>query len=390
MGMNRTKFRRWTLTVLVAVISLVVVVVSINVTVDAYGILRTDFSRQFQVPNMNYVKMRFLIGNRKKFDSYIFGSSRSEKIDPKKITNGIYYDMTYPLGLPEEHLENIRFLLKNGYHIKNLMIGLDDFSHRADPQEHRNNLDLQLHPAVSGKKFENFYGEYFFKLSRMFGQLKSYISYNYTRRNDPDESRYIYDMFDSGRLLCPDCDEKIEHNIEKHVNSPEFLKPLIQVRGNNVANVLANIRELTDIAKKRDIRLTVFINPSHKTSYLDTDLRLFAEFKKELAGITDYYDFSGLNSITTNNYYYYETSHYRPMVGDMMLKVMFGAPDVKVPREFGVRVTRSNIDRHLRDQCREIQLIRKDLTTANASFAESCAAMPATGNETVLMTSGSL
>ena len=362
---------------MVSVISLVTIVVCINVTVDAYGILRTDFSRQFQVPNMNYVKMKYLLANRSKFDSFIFGSSRSEKIDPKKVTDGEYYDMTYPLGLPEEHLANIRFMLNSGFRIKNLMIGLDDFSHRADPREHQANLDLQLHPAVSGKKLENFYGEYFLKLSRMFGQINLYIRHNYTHRNDPEETRFIYDMFQSGRILCPTCDVQIEENIEQHINSPEFLKPLIQVRGNNIENVLATMRELKDIANKRKIHLTVFINPSHKTAYLDTDLRLFTEFKIKLAEITDYYDFSGLNSITTNNYYYYETSHYRPLVGDMMLKVMFGSPDVIVPRGFGFHVTRENVDQHLNDQCREISGIRGtyDLNAANKAFADSCDAM---------------
>jgi len=288
--MNGVNFRRWTLTVLVSVISLVTVVVCINVTVDAYGILRTDFSRQFQVPNMNYVKMKYLLANRSKFDSFIFGSSRSEKIDPKKVTDGEYYDMTYPLGLPEEHLANIRFMLNSGFRIKNLMIGLDDFSHRADPRDHQNDLDFQPHPAVSGKKMENFYGEYFFKLKKIFEQLQGYIRHNYTRRTDPEETRYVYDLFESGRMLCPICDEEIEHNIERHANSPGFLKPLIPVRGNNTTNALATMRELTDIANERNIHLTVFINPSHKTAYLDTDLQLFAEFKRKLAEITDYYD----------------------------------------------------------------------------------------------------
>ena len=41
------------------------------------------------------------------------------------------------------------------------------------------------------------------------------------------------------------------------------------------------------------------------------------------AQVTDFYNFSGINDITTNNDNYLETSHYMPQVGDRMLDVMF-------------------------------------------------------------------
>ncbi len=189
-------------------------------------------------------------------------------------------------------------------------------------------------------------------------------------------------MYDSGRILCPSCDEEAERNVDAYVRSARFLKPF-HFEGENITNTLVTMKEIVDLAKKNRIGLVIFINPVHKTTYLDTDLRQFALFKKELAAITDYYDFSGLNSITTNNYYYYETSHYRPLVGDMMLKVMFGKPDVEVPRDFGFHVTRTNIDEHLRNQCREVRRIRKKLNTANAAFADSCETLTALAQENV-------
>ena len=62
--------------------------ISINVLVDAYGILRTDFTKQFQVPNMHFLKIKLLLENKEKYDSFVFGSSRPEKIDPRHIPNG--------------------------------------------------------------------------------------------------------------------------------------------------------------------------------------------------------------------------------------------------------------------------------------------------------------
>jgi hypothetical protein len=56
-----------------------------------------------------------------------------------------------------------------------------------------------------------------------------------------------------------------------------------------------------------------------------------------------------LNSITTNNYYYHETSHYRLEVGALILARIFNDSSVKVPDNFGVLVTKGNIDQHLAD-----------------------------------------
>ncbi len=367
--------KTWSKAVLLLIIVLVGSVVLINVVVDAYGILRTDFSKQFQNPNMNYVKIKYLLANKQKFDSFVFGSSRVETIDVKKIPDGRFYNMIYPLGLPAEHLANIRFLLKNGVAIKNVMIGIDEFSYLVDPAPRRSDLLAQPHPAVSGKPLSVFYSEYFVKLKKTASQLRSYIRHNYTQRSSRDENRYIFDIYDSGRIFCPVADEDIERDVDRHVRNKDFLKPY-HTQGDNVAGTLDVMKEIAEIAKANNIKLTIFINPIHKTTYLDTNLQQLAFFKKALASITDYYDFSGLNSVTTNNYNYYETLHYRQLVGDMMLKFMFSSDRSGVPSDFGFLVTKSNIDRHLKDQCLEIGQIRKSVsfTGPNLDFADSCAA----------------
>jgi hypothetical protein len=101
-------------------------------------------------------------------------------------------------------------------------------------------------------------------------------------------------------------------------------------------------------------------------------MQRFFRFKKELAAVTDYYDFSGLNSITTDNYYYYETSHFRPLVGDMMLNIMIGAPDVEHPADFGFLVTPRNVDDHILGQCREVLRSSGGPERARKSLQKGC------------------
>ncbi len=354
----RISFKKWVFSLLFSVLGVIGVIVAVNCTVDTYGILRSDFSRQFQEPNHRFVKIKYLLGHKDKYDAFLFGSSRVLHIDNKKIGNGRCYNMGYSEGVPAEHLDHIRFLLKNGVPIRNLIIALDDFSGRVDPDTHRADLLRQPHYLISGKSLISFYSEYFVKASRFVTYLSRYIRHNYAKRKDPSAKVIVYDMYDSGREICPNCDKEIESDIEKHIHDPKFQKPY-HYDGDSTARTLESLRALVSLAREKNIALTVFVNPIHQTTYLDTDLPLFFSFKQKLAGITDYYDFSGLNTITTNNYYYYEASHFRERVGDMMLKRMFGYPEVTVPSDFGVLVTSRNAGEHIRKQRQEVAGVKK-------------------------------
>lgn len=340
------RFKTWYFTVLLLSVLSICLIIFVNCTVDAYGILRSDFSRQFQEPSWNVVKAKFILNHKQKYDSFIFGSSRLNFIDNAKIPKGTYYNFWYSEGLPKEHLDNIKLLLKYDIRIKNILIGLDDFSYMVDPETHRSNLLRQPHPLVSGKTFPVFYAEYFVKTTNFLSSVRSYILHNYLHRGTARQSGLVFDIQNTGRMISQAWDAQIENDPATHLRDPKFQTPMHYV-GDSMTQTLESIREIVALAMKNNSKLTVFINPIHNTTYLAADREQFLTFKKKLAAITPYYDFSGLNSITMNNYYYYETSHYREMVGDMMLKSMYGAPSVSVPADFGVLVTARNVEAHL-------------------------------------------
>ncbi len=72
-----------------------------------------------------------------------------------------------------------------------------------------------------------------------------------------------------------------------------------------------------------------------------------AQFERGLAKLTDFYDFSGLNSITRDAYNFYNPSHFRLPIGDLMIARMLGDKTVPVPSDFGVLVTSENVETHL-------------------------------------------
>jgi hypothetical protein len=291
---------------------------------------------------MNFVKTRYVALNPRKFDCLIFGSSRVGGIDGRQVKDAACYNMFYAAGLPRNHLDNLRYLLAKGVRPKVVLIGLDEFSYKEDPAEHPTDYTRYPYPPAVHQNTYLFYLKYLIRYSSrsMKEPLQGFLG-----KKQP----YQYDHYGTGLLpTSPEVEGEIEADPAKHAKEARFQLAMI-THGDRMVQTLDEIRETAVLLQMHGIRLIVFINPIHKATYLATGLEKFLLFEKELSKITGFYDFSGLNSITTNNYNYYETSHYRPNVGRLMLARMFGDRSVRVPDDFGVPVTGENIDKHLAD-----------------------------------------
>ncbi|MBP2660155.1 MAG: hypothetical protein H6Q69_3187 [Firmicutes bacterium] len=319
------------------VLCVILFMMGINYFTDTSGIFNKDFSKKRPEPNQHFVKVRYILSEPAKYNAFWFGSSRIGNIDVRKIKNDKrYYNMTYSEGLPKEWLMDIKLFLKHSVEIKQLILGLDEFSFRVDPTSHFSQLYRKPY------KEEN--------------NLMTYVELlvRRPRLNPGQENKAsFYDIYGAGETLHEYVDQDIEKNIEKHLKDKKFQQPQ-GFRGNRISQTIADLREIKNIAEENHIELIVFINPIHKTTYLDTNQDEFDEFKRELATITDYYDFSGLNEITTNNYNYYETSHYRPFVGDRILERILDEEKHNREETFGVYVTKNNVEQH-------IQKLRMDI-----------------------------
>jgi hypothetical protein len=324
------KSKKWIKIFLIFFLILVVFQSFLSSLTNPYLTMQTD-NYYSQEPNQNFLKVKYILENKNKYDSFIFGSSRVGKIDPKLFKHNKCYNMTYSEGVPYEHLLNIKLFLKEGVKIKNIFIGLDDFSYEVNPVQHFQDVMRKPHYLASGESILNFYSLY---------KNLSY-SHFFTKRNN------YYDINNTGMPLVP---KKVTNYIETHKEAhnldTKFLKPT-HYEGNRINDTIITIKEIIKLSKENNINIVFFINPIHKITYLDSNFKNFQNFKKELSKITPYYDFSGLNSITKNNYYYYETSHYRLIVGKLIAARILNDTSINVPKDFGVFVTKDNIEAHL-------------------------------------------
>ncbi len=120
----------------------------------------------------------------------------------------------------------------------------------------------------------------------------------------------------------------------------------------------SDLAEVVELSQKHNIKLRVFISPSHATHwesiYITNRWKVFEEWKRKIVQLTPVWDFSGYNSVTTesiNNKMdnYVDNSHYTPEIGNLILNRIFDYKNSQVPSDFGVLLTTDNMDFHLKN-----------------------------------------
>ncbi len=309
---------------------LAVIFVPFAVFVDPYNIFHASNPVDNGVePNKNYLKMKNVLSHPDRYDSFLFGSSRVGFIDVSRMEDGNYYDMMYSEGLPAEHLDNLKQMIKHGIVPKNVTLGVDDITYFVDPALHTNQL-YRLPFPWDGTPSEKlgFYLRYFdlITLSQSLHVLHDH------KINDPEAMSRLMSTGTENLKIVP------AFNYE---GADAWWSSYYYPR----EEVLEEIREFKELCDENDIQLRVFTNPLHALTYTKDIANGYLVFLEELAEITDYWNFSGYNEITLNYDNYYETSHYCPAVGNLMIDtVYYGKTDETLESQgFGVYVTKENV-----------------------------------------------
>lgn len=106
---------------------------------------------------------------------------------------------------------------------------------------------------------------------------------------------------------------------------------------------LSGIKNIKRLCEQSGVNLTVICSPVYAQrleEYCQSDL---ATFYRRLAEITDYWDFSK-SPLSFESRYFYDEIRPRSMVGKMILAKICGDTSVYVPPDFGVHVTKNNVD----------------------------------------------
>lgn len=301
----------------------------IPMAVDPYNVFHWERIRDNGVePDSNYIKMQYILHNPEKFDSFLFGSSRTGFVNVEEIPEGRWYNMSYSEGLPAEHLENLEELIENGIIPKNVMIGVDDISCFVDPALHESQFYRIPYPRTNKL---DFYANYF-SIKGVILSLDVILNHEVT---DPD---YVDRYYRSGSTLR---DPSLGGTWEG--DSP-YWADYYQDRLGDSINEMRRIRELCD---EHGINLIVFTNPLYYRTYQEAKYYGYDNYLGWLSGaVGGYYNFSGVNAVTTDRSYYYESSHYTEEAGTLIIDRIFrGETSESLESQgFGMYVTDENME----------------------------------------------
>lgn len=310
-------------------------VAAANYHLDYYGVFHPEKEIFTTGINDRIAKMRYLLmdDNFNKYDSYLWGSSRVMKTDTQ-VTGKRTYNMGSPSGMFRDCLGQLQLLIKHRAPIDTVYLGIDDFSYLKD------------YSYVKAQAFGYSYQEDITKDADAFSYYLFRPSIIQHALREPEEASGVTLLHQTGTRFVP---EKIEKAIESdpvpYVNSSRFSKggPVLTTEEIYQKN-LQTLREIISICKENHIQLKVFFNPIQMNAYLASDFQWMQRFKKDLSKLTDFWDFSGVNYVTENNYFWYDMMHPRAFICDKILDTVSGQHKITWVPDFGVYVTPENVD----------------------------------------------
>lgn len=282
----------------------------IYIVADPFLILRTyDFSnvnRPHLEVNEDYVSTENLVKtlDNNKYDSYVFGSSRTRYFTPEEWGKHIPSQKIFNYGVALESLygetNKIKFLDKKGVKIKNAFVLLDEeiLSRTANSKGHL----YKKHPLISGEKnidyqFTGFID--FFNVSAISLYFKS-IGNSKGAVEDPQKA--------AERMIETNKDgyyKPREHLFYKREPVQQYEKPIIAEEQKKL------LLEMKSVFSAHNTDYRIVVPPTYNQKKLapeDMEI-LYAIFGK-----SHIYDFSGINEITNDKYNYFEEAHFRPAI----------------------------------------------------------------------------
>ncbi len=326
--------KRWISTVFLIVLINMSLLAMVNYVIDPFYVLQSNFLTKKIQMNERFAKVKYLQKNHQKYNAYLFGSSRIGVIEPKVFEQYIPHSKFYNFTLSSANLydyeKHLAYFIKNNYEINTLVLQLDIDNMNDYGQDSSDYLSL-LHPDVMNGSLLFYYARYllgFFPLN-----IRTKIEMNLQEKIIKP-----YALTTTGSWKLPYKERALRKDSQKYVKKEKSFaqhnrRVIFYNKQQEDRKALKNIIKL---CKNNAIKLYLFTTPHNKNMMDSFVLEDYYRYLNDIALLTSFYDFSGYNSITNNNENYYETSHYRPFVGELIAGKIFHSSKIVVPNDFGI------------------------------------------------------
>jgi hypothetical protein len=357
-------WKKFSTNIILLTLGMLIVFSGINLIVDPYSIYsdKPNYSKNAVGSHLRLFKSVAI--RKQKADILLFGDSQIEHgINPKsleKITNQSVFNASFS----SMQIYEFRKYLELSLHYnkpKSVVAGLQmyDFgSHKYTDDYDEQYLNIDYTPY-----------EKMISIDMLKGSVKEVKSlFGKNNSVDRDENGLCHDFSEEA------CHVRFLAN-EKHYifdNAPK----LNSFKYDDGTSTFDEYSKIIRICHDNNITLLLFVSPSHARQWEATAVangwNTFESWKKQLVILNEkiakekntkpftIWDFSGYHDLTSETVpdksdekakmkYYYESSHYTPTLGDIVLDRMFDgnfSSGQNYP-EFGVKLTSKNIESHL-------------------------------------------
>lgn len=359
---------------IIIIIIIIPIVGGFNYLIDPYGMnnyITVDRINKYKKSNTGYTfRFKTNIIRNYKFDTLMLGTSRIGVMNPdvvNKYTNGKTFNFEAPGSITEQQHKLFLYALKYN-NIKTLVYGIDFMSFNENRTIKNDFKEFyELYDKIENKKKISNY-DLFFNL-KTFKDSSIVLFKNLLNKNIV-ESHYLYkngmrDYTDHIEAL-KNGTFKIDKGIESSIKG-YFKKDTGTYKNYKFSyKYLKYFKNTIDYCRNNNIKVLVYIPPMYSdhfdalssAGYFDE----FELFKKELVQVIGYVDFTGHNTITNNKNNYWDSSHLRKELTEIVMAKLFNDKSKKIPLDFGVEVSKDNIDEHLENLKAQIKSYGLDKT----------------------------
>jgi len=285
------------------------------------------------VPNRDYISSEIYLNNRGKYqyNSFIFGNSRTYAFNVNAWKK--YLDKNakpFVFDASSETIDGIyskiRFIDSTGGKLDNVLILVCrnlTFNKKFD-----GHLFLS-HPVIAGNSKLMFQFAYF-KAYTNINFLKAFYSYKIFGKYEDWMENYLSLSRNIGMDPITNQITVIDYENEILTNKDNYYKKRINIfytrtheRIDSINRINAGhvfmLNEIKRIFKKNNTHYKIIISPLYEQmKFTATDKKILEHIFQD-----NLYDFSGKNKFTDSITNYHEASHFRPLVGDSILSIIY-------------------------------------------------------------------
>ncbi len=338
--------KKWIITFILTALLLAGALAAFNVLIDPFGVFGDRLLNWYsfdETNNPRAAKGQYLREHLEDYDAYILGCSSAAGYPVAKLNelydasfyNYIVYgaDMLDTEQMAKWLLENddVRYIFLNVY--------IDNgwsYDNESNPYTY------SMPYYMDGTSPLRFYSRFAFASP----------SYGIAKLKARREDTWLQQSFDA---FIPETGEydKRKRDIAYIGSLDEYLKnypiftdyPQIFLNLSTTAKCMESVARIRDMCEQAGAELIVAAAPLYCDYLNNFDTAAVQKFYTALAQVTDFWDFS-YSSVSFEPRYFYDGTHFRNAIGEMIAARISGDSDRYIPDDFGFYVTKENAAQH--------------------------------------------